>query len=102
MLSRALAMEEIAAHTPAELNWDCLPSSVIVQMHWRCSQEFEQLLLQHNMQPICIIRHPLDVLISILHFCAFEPDTHRWLAGVGGNESTIVHATPVDSAFLDY
>jgi hypothetical protein len=95
-------MQEIAVHAPGELDWASLPADIIVQLHWRWSLNFETLLCSHGFQPICVIRHPIDVLISILHFCAFAPQTARWLDGAGGDERSIVDAAPVSREFSDY
>ena len=46
-------------------------------------------------------RHPLDVLISILHF-ALTDQTCRWLEGEGGNERPIFGTMPRSTAFTDY
>ena len=95
-------MQEIAVHSPSELDWTSLPADLIVQLHWRWSSNFETLIRSHGFQSICVTRHPIDVLISILHFCAFEPQTTRWLEGAGGDERSILDATPVSGEFLDY
>ena|ERR1039458_4064698 len=102
MLARALGLQETAVHTPSQLDWISQPADVIVQMHWRWSSNFEALLRSHGFQTICVIRHPLDVLVSILHFCAFEPQTTRWLDGASGDETSILDATPVSREFSDY
>ena len=47
-----------------------------------------------------LARHPLDVLVSILHFASHEPQTARWLDGEGGDESSILGAEPASAAFL--
>ncbi len=49
-----------------------------------------------------VCRHPLDVLISILHFSSVQTSTGSWLDGRGGDESTIAQATPSSVEFLDY
>ena len=60
------------------------------------------LLETYGVTPVTICRHPLDVLISILHFCRYEAQTAQWLDGEGGNEETITGATPLSTAFADY
>lgn len=49
-----------------------------------------------------LARHPLDVLLSILHFAPREPQTAHWLGGEAGDESAILHADPASRSFLRY
>jgi hypothetical protein len=49
-----------------------------------------------------VARHPLDVLLSILHFCTTWPGTSRWFGGKGGSEETICGALPTSSEFRKY
>ena len=102
MLHSALGITEIAIDTPSEINWENLTEGFIVQMHWRRTPALLQLLSSVDIEPLVVIRHPLDVLISILHFCTFESRTARWLDGEGGSEESILGANPADPAFLDY
>jgi Sulfotransferase domain len=91
----------IAQHTPAEVDWQNLPADCVLQMHWRRLPSFYERLRENDFQIIVLARHPLDVLISILHFAAHEPTT-RWLEGEEGNESSIFGAMPRSTVFLDY
>ena len=49
-----------------------------------------------------VARHPLDVLISILHFCIYESESEHWLLGAGGSESGIQAAMPRSRPFVEY
>ena len=51
---------------------------------------------------LTVCRHPLDVLISILHFSSVHAGTSSWLDGQGGDERAIAEATPCSAEFLDY
>jgi hypothetical protein len=102
MLQAALGASGTAVHTIEELNWRELPDSFILQMHLHHEGPILKLLRELEFQPILIIRHPLDVLISILHFCTFEEQTARWLGGEGGTEARIKGLTPADPEFLEY
>lgn len=102
MVRSILGISETAVHSSSDLNWDSLPDGFIVQMHWRRTPTILDLIGRLRMQPVVIVRHPLDVLISILHFCTFEPQTARWLEGEGGSEGAIIGRTPADPAFREY
>jgi hypothetical protein len=102
MLARAFALEQFAAHSPAEVNWRALPAACIVQLHWHRTPEFSGLLIRHDFRVMTLLRHPLDVLLSILHFAPHEPQTARWLDGENGDEATIRGVLPTSDAFLAY
>ena len=59
-------------------------------------------LKRHDFRVIVVSRHPLDVLISILHFAGHEPETARWLGGAFGDERSIIGAEPSSPAFREY
>ena len=71
-------------------------------MHWRYSDDFAAFLRDGGFVPIVTVRHPLDVLISILHFSQGEPATADWIGGEGGDESTLSGADPTSQEFLEY
>ena len=71
-------------------------------MHWHPTPELLDRLDEHGFHLITLCRHPLSVLISILHFAPHHPDTVRWLEGEGGNESSILGVLPRSRAFLDW
>lgn len=95
-------LPEIAVHTPGEIAWQSLPPKVILQIHWRDTDNFVSLLAENGFRPIVIARHPLDVLISILHFATYESQTARWLDGEAGSEISIINKSPLCSEFIDY
>src|SRR5262249_43283350 len=51
---------------------------------------------------VTVARHPLDVLISILHFCIYESESEQWLLGAKGTEAGIFAAMPRSRAFVEY
>jgi hypothetical protein len=71
-------------------------------MHWHYNPWFSAFLKRQEFQPVCLLRHPLDVLISILRFAPREPATARWLEGECGDERTLSGATPISCEFADY
>jgi hypothetical protein len=102
MLAASLRFHETAAHSPQEIAWSTLPPECIVAMHWHFSDEFARFLRHRKFFPIVIVRHPLDVLISILQFAKGEPATARWLGGEGGDERLLADADPTSPEFLEY
>jgi hypothetical protein len=102
LLAQLTGSVEIAVHTPAEVPWETLPPRVLLQIHWYPTPQFTGLLNKGGFKVVTISRHPLDVLISILHFCRHEPATARWLEGRGGTEESLLGATPLDLATAEY
>jgi hypothetical protein len=102
LVSSALGITAVAAHTPAEIDWDGLPDGFLVAMHWHRTREMQTLLEERHIDVLVTMRHPLDILISILRFSQFEPATALWLGGEGGSEAVLKDANPSDRAFLAY
>jgi hypothetical protein len=102
LLIELCGLEERAVHTPRELDWDELPERCVLQLHWPRTPAFERLLATHGFHVCVLMRHPLDTLISILHFAGHEPATARWLDGAYGSERGLIGAEPCSQAFLDY
>lgn len=86
-------------HRPNDLDWGKLPENCVVQIHWHKISEFSTLLETHGFRVLTIAKHPLDVLISILHFLMYEPQTACWLDGEGDGESYIFDKSPASSEF---
>jgi hypothetical protein len=101
LLSVAYEIPTIAVHNPRDLDWSTLPADCILQMHWHPIPSFLTRLEEHQFRIVVLARHPLDILISILHFSLHEP-TARWLEGEEGNERSIYGAMPCSSAFVQY
>lgn len=95
-------LEERSAHTPDEVNWDALPRACVLQLHWSRTRDLERTLKRYGFLVLVLTRHPLDTLISILHFARHEPETARWLDGANGNEHSILDAEPTSSVFRAY
>jgi hypothetical protein len=102
LLMRVAAATGLAVHNPADIVWEELPAACIVQLHWHCTPEFCDLLARHGFRIVVQARHPLDLLISILHFALHDGSTARWLEGEAGLELPICGAMPCSSAFLRY
>jgi len=102
ILAKLYQLDQFAVHTPDALDWRALPENCVVQLHWHNTVEFRSLLRKNGFRVAVIARHPLDVLISILHFAPHEPETACWLMGEAGSEESIYHKLPVDPAFVSY
>lgn len=103
MLGRFYDAAQIAAFDPGDVNWDNLPeNNCIMQFHWHHTDEFIEILHQYNFRVVVLVRNPLDVLISILHFSQNEPLTNRWLNGENGGEYSLIGRTPADPEFAAY
>lgn len=102
LLADLHGLRQQAIHSPTEFAWQDSPDRTIVQVHWPPTADFLELLSTAQFTPLTVCRHPLDVLISILHFCRREPATASWLLGDGGDENSIQWAAPADAAFERY
>jgi hypothetical protein len=101
LLSSAYDIPERAIHSPHDLPWNELPQSCVLQLHWHPVESFLKRLEDHGFRAVVLSRHPLDVLISILHF-ALHDRTARWLEGEHGNEWSIFGAMPRSTPFMNY
>ncbi len=103
ILAALYGAEQIAVHTPDEIDWQNLPQgNLVLQMHWHRTPEFTKILRQFGFKTVVLLRHPLDILISILQFSPKEPQTARWLEGEAGDESSIHGFMPTSREFLEY
>jgi hypothetical protein len=102
LLAFIYSLEELAVHNPQDVDWTNLPERFVLQVHYHYEETFVALLEQYQFHVIVISRHPLDTLVSILHFAPHEPATARWLDGEGGNEKTIIGVSPCSPEFLEY
>jgi hypothetical protein len=89
-------------HTPGEVDWAGLPADCSVQIHWHRTPEFVRTLAETGFQVVTLVRHPLDVLISILQFSLSDSSTLLWLEGDCGDERPIYGAMPGSAAFRAY
>ena len=98
----AYAVPCFAVHRPDDLNWTDLPEECVVQLHWHRTPAFVHRLREEGFRVVCLTRHPLDVLISILQFCLYDDSTLQWLNGEGGSERPIQGAMPGSALFQEY
>ncbi|HVK09733.1 MAG TPA: sulfotransferase domain-containing protein [Gemmataceae bacterium] len=102
LLGTAYRVPHFSRHSLTEADWAGLPAEVVLQLHWRRDPRFEETLHRHGFRVVTVARHPLDVLISILHFCIYESESEYWLLGAGGSEAGIQAAMPRSRPFVEY
>lgn len=95
-----MGLQEIAVHNYRDV--DFVPAKCAFQLHWYREPNFQAFLAEHQFQVISVARHPLDVLISVLHFVRYEPDTAKWLEGNCDLPQKLGGQSPASEQFLDY
>lgn len=100
VLADGLKLHEIAVHNFLDIQE--VPDRCILQIHWYREPNFQAFLQRNNFRVITLSRHPLDVLLSVLRFIRYEPETARWLEGNCAIPETLKEATPTSGAFLEY
>lgn len=106
ILSAGFALQEIDRHRPDEVPWDDLPERCVLQIHWLREPRFIDLIERCEFRPVVLARHPLDMLISLLHWVDCCPHTRSvWtdnpaLGGARGNEVPLLGASPTNEVFL--
>jgi hypothetical protein len=101
VLRDALGLSDYAVH-----NYRDLPSRLddraILQIHWPREPGLQSFLRDNGFRVVVPKRHPLDVLISVLHFVRREPLTARWLEGNAEIPVAFAGETPCSSGFERY
>jgi Sulfotransferase domain len=102
LLTALYDLPSFAVHHPQGIDWANLPQGLVLQLHWPPTAELLGLFRQYQFQIVTLARHPLDVLLSILHYSMHSGTTTFWLQGQHGNEDKIFGAMPCSVAFLEY
>jgi Sulfotransferase domain len=101
LLSHVYDLPRLSPVNVPNVNWSALPPSCVMILHWRRDPAVLELLERHRFQVVSMARHPLDVLVSILHYTLREP-TSGWLQEEAGGERAILGLSPCSSGFIDY
>lgn len=101
VLSKALDLEQIAVHNPRDIP-PALPERLALQIHWYREPNFQEFLRSNGFRVVVVARHPLDVLVSVLHFIRYEPLTARWLEGNAEIPQSLPQYSPASPAFFAY
>jgi hypothetical protein len=102
LIASTYGIHDAVYYSPDEIRWADLPAECVIGVHWRHDAAFATDLVANGFRVIVVARHPLDVLVSIVHFAAYDGETGRWLAGQGGNESELIDEAPAGEAFGRY
>ena len=102
LLALSFGLSDIAVHRAGDVDWDGLPAGAALQLHWPPGAPLLGLLDRHGFRRVTIRRHPLAVLISILHFAPHEAQTSQCLDRDGGGETPTLDAHPESPEFLSY
>ncbi len=100
VIAQGLQLEELAVHDYADLRE--IPDRCALQIHWYREPHFQQFLARERFTVLVIARHPLDILLSVLHFVPHEPATSQWLLGNCEIPAGLNGQDPTSDAFLDY
>jgi hypothetical protein len=102
MLDGVYSLAHIAEDDPRAIDWERLPRGCILKHHWETDPKLLAKREEHQFRMVTISRHPLDVLISILHFSSGYSGTVTWFGGREGDEFGIAGTRPQSRAFLEY
>jgi hypothetical protein len=94
-------LPEFAVHNYRDLPTS-LPDQAIVGLHWYREPGFQAFLRDGGFKVIVPARHPLDVLLSVLHFVRHEPLTARWLEGNVELPPDLAAEKPFSAGFEHY
>lgn len=100
-LAGALSMQEVAIHNYLDAP-AVLPQRCFLQIHWYREPNFQAWLRANQFRVLTVARHPLDVLVSALHYIRYEPGTSRWLEGNAKLPGELTSASPSSAEFLEY
>lgn len=100
VLAEGLQLQELAVHDYSDLKE--MPDRCAVQVHWYREPHFQQFLARERFTVLTIARHPLDILLSVLHFAPHEPETSQWLLGNCEIPTDLHNHGPTSDVFLDY
>lgn len=93
-------LQDVAVHN--YLDAVSVPDRCVLQIHWYREPNFQSFLKNHGFHIVSLARHPLDILISVLHFIKYEPETSKWLGGNCNIPEELIDSSPASNEFLQY
>lgn len=102
MTADAFGLFEIPTHYPLEIVPSAVPERAVIQVHWHLDAQITKLFADLGCHIVTLVRHPLDVYVSVVRFCAHEPETALWLHGENGDERDVIGYGPNDDAAIAY
>ncbi len=98
VLRDSLDLQDYAVHNYLDLP-DPFSERAVLQIHWPREPNFQAFLRKHEFKVVALRRHPLDILLSVLHFVRREPATSRWLEGNAEIPPDLAQASPTSPEF---
>jgi hypothetical protein len=102
LIASVYGIPRMSSHLMEDDAWAGLPEEIVLQIHWPREPEFVDRLRREGFRVVTMARHPIDVLISILHVAVHDVESERWLRGRDGDEQPLWGAWPQSEAFLEY
>ena len=90
----------VAAPTVADLEPDAIHGRVFIQCHAPADRHAHRFAAAIGARVVTVARHPLDVLLSVLHFSRHEPQILDWLDGAVLSPDSLRGASPTGDRFL--
>ena len=101
LLSGIYGVPHIFKPKPADVDWEALPSECVLVTHARREPSLVTRLERERFRVVVLARHPLDVLISSLHFAA-SVVTDKPRQRAAPLAWPIVGAMPRSTPFLEF
>ncbi|MBZ5723454.1 MAG: sulfotransferase domain-containing protein [Acidobacteriia bacterium] len=102
VLGDALDLQQMMpVHNPRDIAPE-LPERAALQIHWYREPNFQAFLRTNGFRVVVVARHPLDVLISALHFRRREWSLVRWLEGNAEFPPDFAEYAPASPSFVAY
>jgi hypothetical protein len=101
VLSTTLSLDQVGVHNYLDVT-SPLPQDCALQLHWYREPNFQRFLADNGFRVVVVARHPLDLLVSVLHFIQHEPLTKEWLVGNAEIPVGLAGQSPSSDAFMDY
>jgi hypothetical protein len=101
VVADTLGCTHYAVHNYRDLPTD-LAADCVLQIHWPREPGFQTFLRTEGFKIVIPARHPIDVLVSVLHFVRREPLTARWLEGNADIPHDLAAETPASPGFQRY
>jgi Sulfotransferase domain len=101
VLADVLGLEQIFVHNYFEAPL-ILPDNCILQLHWYREPNFQEFLRSNRFRVVVVARHPLDMLLSTLHFARLDKEANLWLGGNAEFTPRFLGAAPASPEFLEY
>ena len=101
VLADVLGLEQIFVHNYFQAPL-VLPENCILQLHWYREPNFQEFLQSNLFRVVVLARHPLDMLLSTLHFARLDKEVNLWLGGNAEFTPSFLGAAPASPEFLEY